>query len=119
LEGYEELREEEREASKIMKCTKCVNGFLVIRKNQQGRQFMACNAYPECKTTYSLPPYGLIKKTEKNCECGFPLMMALSKGRRPWIFCFNPECPKRIAQAKASEEKKKEEAEEAGKEKKE
>ena len=25
-------------------------------------------------------------------ECGFPLIMSLRKGKRPWKFCFNPEC---------------------------
>jgi DNA topoisomerase-1 len=54
--------------------------------------FVACNAYPECKTTYSLPS-GNIKKAGKVCEsCGFPMLMRLAKGKKPWIFCFNKEC---------------------------
>nr|QBM01384.1 DNA topoisomerase 1 [uncultured archaeon] len=101
LEGYQGLIKNEIEASKIMKCQKCVNGFLVIRRNREGKQFLACNAYPECRTTFSLPPYGLIKKTDKTCECGFPVLMAISKGRRPWEFCFNPDCPRRQGQGKS------------------
>ena len=57
------------------------------------KYFVACNKYPDCKNTYTLPPNGIIKKTDKICEeCGFPMLMRISKGKRPWIFCFNPEC---------------------------
>ena len=80
-------------AARIMQCPKCQQGFLVVRRNKQGQQFLACDKYPECKTTLSLPPYGLIKKTDKICECGFPILMTIRKGKRPWEFCFNPNCP--------------------------
>lgn len=100
LVGYQGLIKEEIEANRIMQCPKCEKGFLVIRKNKEGRQFLACNEYPECKTTYSLPPYGLIKKTDKTCECGFPILITIRKGKRPWEFCFNPNCPKRQGQNK-------------------
>ena len=79
-----------------MQCPKCKKGNLAITYSPKTkRNFVACNAYPECKTTYSLPPNGLIKKANKICEeCGFPILMRLSKGKRPWEFCFNPECSK-------------------------
>jgi len=35
------------------------------------------------------------KINEKCKECGFPLMLAIQKGKRPWKFCFNPECKTR------------------------
>ncbi|MFH1500862.1 MAG: DNA topoisomerase I [archaeon] len=75
-------------------CPVCKKGSLAITYSRKTkRNFIACNAYPDCKTTFSLPPGGMIKKTDKNCEkCGFPLLMRLMKGRRPWIFCFNPDC---------------------------
>ena len=25
-------------------------------------------------------------------ECGFPKLISIKKGRRPWEFCFNPNC---------------------------
>jgi len=91
----EDLREQEKIANIITQCPKCKSGNLAItysRKNR--RQFIACNAYPECKNTYSLPPNSLIKKSDKICEqCNFPMLMSIKKGKRPWIFCFNPECP--------------------------
>jgi len=48
-----------------------------------------------------LPPNGIIKKTSKVCEeCGYPMLQRLSKGRRPWIFCWNPKCPTNAGWAK-------------------
>jgi DNA topoisomerase-1 len=77
-----------------MLCTKCKQGYFVVRRNRMGRQFLACDKYPECMTTLPLPPYGLIKKTDKICDkCGWPMLMTIRKGRRPWEFCFNLSCP--------------------------
>lgn len=86
--------EQEKEANKLNVCPVCKKGMLSIMYSRKTRRsFIACNAYPECKKTYSLPPNGIIKKTDKICEfCGFPMLMRLSKGKRPWIFCFNSEC---------------------------
>jgi len=95
IAAQSQIRAEEKEAAKITPCTKCEKGFLVIRRNKQGKQFLACNAYPDCKTTFSLPPYGLIKKTDKVCECKWPILMTIRKGKRPWEFCANPNCPRR------------------------
>ncbi|MBU2523156.1 MAG: DNA topoisomerase I [Nanoarchaeota archaeon] len=95
IAAQSQIRQEEKEAAKITPCTKCQKGFLVIRRNKQGKQFLACNAYPECKTTFSLPPYGLIKKTDKMCECNWPILITIRKGKRPWEFCANPNCPRR------------------------
>jgi DNA topoisomerase-1 len=90
------LWEKQKEENKLNVCPKCQKGMLTIMYSKKTRrQFVACDKYPECKNTYSLPPNGAIKKTGKVCEeCGFPILMRLSKGKRPWEFCFNPECPK-------------------------
>src|SRR3989338_8370470 len=101
----------------------CKKGMLTIKFSPKfKRSFIACNAYPECKTTFSLPPNGLIKKTDKICDkCNFPLLMRISKGKRPWLFCFNPNCPTRtqegvyvkaLKENDESSEKKEEKAEE-------
>ncbi|MBD3247218.1 DNA topoisomerase I [Candidatus Pacearchaeota archaeon] len=96
LKAIEEYRKQQRVENRIMQCPKCKKGHLAITYSKKNKKhFIACDAYPDCKTTYSLPPYGKIKKTDKNCEdCGFRLLMSLRKGKRPWIFCFNSECPK-------------------------
>ncbi len=93
--------EQQKIDNELIECPKCQKGKLAIKFNPRfKRSFIACNAYPECKTTFSLPP-GMIKKLEtegnlKLCDkCSSPLLMRLMKGKRPWIFCFNPVCPTR------------------------
>lgn len=91
----EEFNKQRKEENKLNICPKCKKGHLGITYSKKTkRHFVACDAYPECRNTFSLPPNGTIKKTGKVCEeCGFPILMRLAKGRRPWQFCFNPECP--------------------------
>lgn len=89
------LWEEEKKENELMGCKICNKGKLGIKYNKASRRyFVACDAYPECKTTYSLPPNALIKRVEdKTCpECEWPMLMSIKKGKRPWIFCFNPDC---------------------------
>lgn len=95
LEANLDLREQQRRENILNLCPKCKQGnLIIIYSKKNGRYFVACNKYPDCKNTYTLPPNGIIKRTEKICEeCGFPMLMRISKGKRPWIFCFNPECP--------------------------
>jgi DNA topoisomerase-1 len=89
-----QLIEQEKEDNKLNICPVCKKGNLTIMYSRKTKRFfVACDAYPKCKNTYTLPPNGLIKRTEKVCDqCGFPMLMRLSKGKRPWIFCFNPDC---------------------------
>ncbi len=94
LQANLDLREQQKIENTIGKCPACKEGSLLIRYGKTYKRFfVGCSAYPECKTTYSLPP-GTIKTTGKLCEkCNFPMLMSLKKGKRPWIFCFNKECP--------------------------
>ena len=102
MEATDELREIEKKDNVLMDCPVCKKGQLAITYSPKNkRYFIACNAYPDCKTTYSLPPNGNLKKVEdknqpdglKKCEhCNFPLMMRLTSGKKPWIFCFNTNC---------------------------
>jgi len=90
-----EYRAQQKIANALMKCPKCGKGDLAVNYSKKTRRFfISCNAYPECKTIYSLPPNGQIKKTDKMCpECNWPMVMRLAKGKKPWTFCFNPACP--------------------------
>ncbi len=92
--AQENQREAEREENMLNLCPKCGKNKLRITYSPKNRKFfISCSGYPECRNTYSLPPNGNITKTGKNCEkCGFPLLMSLRKGKKPWIFCFNSEC---------------------------
>jgi len=94
VQANQDYRNQQRIENTLIQCPKCKKGNLAITYSKKNRRFfVACDAYPECKTTFSLPPNGIIKKTEKICEeCGFPILIRLSKGKRPWEFCFNPEC---------------------------
>lgn len=100
LKGIEEIRKEQQINNTLMPCPTCKVGNLRIMFNRASRRyFVACSAYPNCKQTYSLPPNALIKKAETQCESDhFPKLLAIRKGKRPWEFCFNPDCP--IEQAK-------------------
>lgn len=105
--GSDEAWKAEKEAAKLGVCPVCKKGSLTIKYGRQyKRYFVACDAYPECKTTFPLPPKGKMipakvkdedgeEKNERCKECGFPMIISLKKGGRPWKFCFNPECPSR------------------------
>ncbi len=106
IQAQMDYRQQQKIENQITKCPKCQKGNLIINYSKKNRKyFVACDAYPECKNTFSLPPNGIIKKTEKFCEeCQFPMLMRLSKGRKPWIFCFNPQCPTNAKWASKREE---------------
>ena len=112
IEANQTSREQERQANELQICPKCGKGKLRILYNKAMRRyFVACSAYPECKTTFSLPPNSLIKPSRDNedkqefCkECQFPLLLAIRKAKRPWKFCYNPECPTRKGYQKSNEE---------------
>ena len=94
LSAQGKVWEQQKEENKLNQCPKCKKGNLQIMYSKKiGRSFIGCSAYPECKNTYSLPPGSLIKRSDKLCEhCGFPMLLSIKRGKRPWIFCFNPEC---------------------------
>jgi DNA topoisomerase I len=94
MNAQTKLIEIERKNNTLCSCPKCNKGNLIINYSKKTRRyFVACDSYPECKNTYSLPPNGLFKRADKNCEsCGFPLITSFRKGKKPWTFCFNPEC---------------------------
>ena len=91
-----ERMQEEKKELELTECKKCKKGKLRILYNKNlKRYFVACSNYPECKTTFTLPN-GLVKKTDKICEhCGFPKLILIKKAKKPWEFCFNPDCPSR------------------------
>ena len=106
-----EQREQQKIENKLCICPVCKKGNLAITYSKKTKRFfVACDAYPNCKTTYSLPPNSKIKKTDKLCEkCGFPMMMSVKYGRKPWFFCFNSDCEtnkKRIEEYKKKKENK-------------
>lgn len=90
-----EIKNGVKEDLKVGKCTQedCP-GDLIIRVSRNKKRFIGCNAYPQCRNTFSLPQKGLILTTKDKCkECGFPVVKIINKGRKPWNLCINPQCP--------------------------
>jgi len=71
------------------------DGELIVRiARKTKKRFIGCNAYPECKTTFSLPQKGLLVTTREKCKhCGYPIVKIIKKGRKPWNLCINQDCP--------------------------
>ena len=105
-ELIESLRETQSKASIVGECPVCKKGELRILYSKRFKSyFIACNQYPKCKTTFSLTK-GLPKPMDKKCEhCGFPLIQIIRKGTRPFNYCFNKQCPKRIEWMKENKKK--------------
>ncbi len=115
-DANQKVWDQEREANTMNECPVCKEGKLTVRYGRKfSRYFVACNNYPKCKTTFSLPPNGVMKpardkdKELELCkECGYPLVASFKKGKAPWRFCFNPTCPtNKELQEKKEEFKKK------------
>lgn len=93
-EGLKKTFTETRTAmTTVGKCPSCKEGMLIIRKGKFGR-FIACDKYPDCKTTFKLPASGLAKVTGNKCPvCGYPMIMMIRKAKKPQEVCINTNCP--------------------------
>ncbi|MCF7910386.1 DNA topoisomerase I [Candidatus Pacearchaeota archaeon] len=114
LQANIEQIEQKKIDNTLMTCPKCQKGNLIINYSKKFKRFfVACDAYPDCKNTYTLPPNGIIKPVTPGriCEkCSWPMLMRLSKGKRPWIFCFNPDCETNRERIEEYEKRKREES---------
>jgi len=81
----------------IGSCPICNTGKLMtLYSRKTGKRFVGCTNYFKglCKTSFPLPQRGTVRPLGKNCRgCGWPTVQVRIKGRRPWILCFNPNCP--------------------------
>lgn len=88
----EAVGETQRQASELGACNKCGEGKLVLRRGKFGL-FAACNRYPDCKNTFSIPKNALIKPADKACEfCKTPIITVIRKGKRPFNMCLTQNC---------------------------
>jgi len=75
-------------------CPNCGEQLRVIRSKKTKKRFVGCGGYPECATTFPLPQRGSVMPMYKTCEqCGSPKVKILTRGRRPWELCLDPDCP--------------------------
>ena len=88
----------------------------MIRRGKFG-PFIACGRYPDCDATHSIPPNAMIKIIEDKCpDCKYHMLFVIRSGKRPWKYCINKDCPKKVEWRKQQEELKKKEAESIEKE---
>ncbi|MBN2566569.1 DNA topoisomerase I [Candidatus Woesearchaeota archaeon] len=93
-----EANRETREAESLIgPCPTCKKGTLrVMYSKKFKRKFIACDAYPACKTTFNIPVGGTVKPTGKVCDlCQSPkvsIMRRTRKGMRTQEVCINPDC---------------------------
>jgi DNA topoisomerase-1 len=80
-------------------CPVCKTGkLMILRSKKTSKQFIGCSNYFNglCSTSFSLPQTSLVSVTSKVCKhCGWPVVLVRARGRRAWMLCFNPECPKK------------------------
>lgn len=91
-----EIKKGIREDMVVGKCTNpgCDGDLIVRVARKSKKRFIGCNAYPECRQTFSLPQKGLLVTTRDVCKhCGYPIVKIINKGKKPWELCINPECP--------------------------
>ncbi len=106
----ESLKKAHWEAKDVMStlgsCPNCKEGILMMRKGKFG-SFAACNKYPECKTTFSLPNNAMIKPSKNVCgTCSMPMVLAIKARKKPMEFCLNPNCKSKYVDGKAGKEAK-------------
>ncbi len=83
----------------VGKCPSCKPGMLILRTGKFGR-FIACDKYPDCKTTFKLPASGLVEVTPNICQhCQFPIVKMIRKAKRPQEVCINVDCPSKAVPA--------------------
>ncbi|MBI4453919.1 DNA topoisomerase I [Candidatus Woesearchaeota archaeon] len=85
------FKDAEEAENTVGECPICHAGKLMIKRGRYGR-FIACDKYPECKTTFNLPSTGKVKTSEKICElCNHP-MIKIIQGRKAQEVCINLNC---------------------------
>ena len=70
-------------------CPQCGSKLKIIRSRTSGKRFIGCTGYEKgCRFTLPLPQFGNLSITQTKCKiCGFQLVQARTKGRRPLTSC--------------------------------
>ena len=82
-----------QEQNYMGKCPTCEKP-LIVRISRNGKRFVGCTGYPNCRTTFPLPQKGGIQVTDEVCnECNTPIIAVKMIGKKAWHFCLNQKCP--------------------------
>ncbi|MBU1201286.1 MAG: DNA topoisomerase I [Nanoarchaeota archaeon] len=93
------------EVESLGSCPNCDDGQLLIKRGKFGR-FIACNKYPDCKTTYNIPNSGFIEASKNICPaCKVPSVFVKFKGRKKQEMCINTNCPTKKSENEEVEER--------------
>lgn len=87
LESHEAMR---KRKNTLGACPNCDDGDLMKKDGKYG-QFAACNNYPDCETTFSLPDDAKIVPTDKMSDTGHPMIKVVQKGKSPQTISVNPD----------------------------
>src|SRR6266581_4596165 len=71
-------------------CPKCGLKLAVVRNRGTGKRFIGCNGKWQtgCSFTLPLPQFGNLTLLSRHCNtCGFQMIQARSRGRRPLVSC--------------------------------
>lgn len=91
LKGRQKEIKASMEEKTDIKCEKC-GSPMVIKWGRNGR-FLACSAYPECKSTRPLPEEEARSKTDEICDkCGSPMVIKSGRFGRFMACSAYPEC---------------------------
>ncbi|MFH1770721.1 MAG: DNA topoisomerase I [archaeon] len=98
-------QKETTEKESMGSCPNCDQGTLLIKRGKFGR-FVACDKYPDCKTTFNIPNSGFIKTSGNKCkDCKVPTILIKFKGRKETEECMNPKCPSKEQEVAEEEER--------------
>lgn len=95
-------------------CKKCGKSLKIIRSKKTKKRFIGCDGYPDCDSTYPLPQMGRLIPMHVECpQCNTPKVKIITRGRRPWELCIDPDCPTKDEYKKKAAERKAAKAAEA------
>lgn len=81
----------------VGKCYECEGSLKINYSKKNKSYFVSCNKYPDCKAIFSIPKYALPKPSGKFCDtCNYPILKMIRKGKRPYEFCINKNCKKKL-----------------------
>ncbi len=93
----EASKETKARNKQVAPCPECGKMLKFVTSKRTGKRFIGCNGYSDgCRYSAPLPQRGKLSVTRRECKaCGMPMIKVYRKGKRPWTFCFNLECPKK------------------------